>query len=307
MQKNNHSYAPPDVPDSIKSFDGKIRQLEVGKAGKDGALRLVFESRAGKTVLADQFAKVPLYAQRALYYDGAAPGLAYVYMLSASGGVLQGDRYKIDVKLKRGSMAHITTQGATRIYSMDSNRATQVINITLERDSYLEWVPDQIIPYRNSRFYQETSLNVHDSATLVYSEIITPGRMAMGERFEYDVLYVKTRAANQDGALRLADAANLEPKRRSPAEFGILGNYSVAGTVYILTGRQNVPELLRQIRGGVCAKQVACGASTTMRDDGLVVRILGSETEAVKDAVFEVVKHARKTCIDSSFLGVRKS
>lgn len=137
--------------------------------------------------------------------------------------------------MEKNSMAHITTQGATRIYSMNSNSATQMINVTLEENSYLEFIPDQIIPYQNSRFYQKLNLNVHNTATLVYSEIVTPGRTAMGELFEYDICYLKTKATNQENILRFIDIANLEPKKQKLTVFGILGNYTVVGSIYILT------------------------------------------------------------------------
>ncbi len=41
-----------------------------------------------------------------------------------------------------------------------------------------EFVPDQIIPYRDSRFYQTVNLRVHDNGTMIYSELIVPGRVA---------------------------------------------------------------------------------------------------------------------------------
>ena len=51
--------------------------------------------------------------------------MAYIYIMSPSGGILQGDRYRIDVKLGSNALSHFTTQGATRVYKMDKNFATQ--------------------------------------------------------------------------------------------------------------------------------------------------------------------------------------
>lgn len=118
--------------------------------------------------------------------------MAYIYVISPSGGILQGDRYRTDVLLKNKAVAHMTTQGATSIYSMNSNFASQIVNITVDENCYFEWIPDQIIPNKNSRYYQKVNLNIHDNATLVYSEILTPGRVAMEESFEYDICYKNT-------------------------------------------------------------------------------------------------------------------
>ena len=107
----------------------------------------------------------------------------------------------------------MTTQGLTRLYRMDKNYATQIVNITLDSNSYFEFVPDQIIPYRDSRFYQSVTLNIHEEATMIYSETIVPGRMAMGEYFNYDICYLKMIGKNQEGMLRFIDTALLQPKK----------------------------------------------------------------------------------------------
>lgn len=275
--------------------------------GKTGALRLVFQDDGRRTIIKDQFSKVPLHAQRAMYYDESCPGMAYLYMVSASGGVLQGDRYRIDVMMKRGSKAHVTTQGATRIYGMESGNAIQLINVTLEEDSYLEFISDQLIPYRNSRFRQDVNLIVHDSATVVYSEIIAPGRTARGEMFEYDVLRVKTSAVNQEGVPRLIDAAVLEPKSRNPEAFGVLGGNATTGSVYILTKRQNVPGLQKEIGDMIAESNVSAGVSTVKDGTGLLVRILSDRTDATKDVILEIAELVRRRCTGFSCSGIRKS
>lgn len=301
-------YTPPDVPGSIRAYDSRVRQLGVGQAGKTGYLGLVFCTRGGRTVIGEQTSEVPLCVQRAMYCDESVPGMAYAYVASVSGGILQGDRYRIDVTMRRGSAAHVTTQGATRIYGMDSDSATQMIGITLEDDSYLEFVPDQIIPYRNSRFYQRTNLTVHDGATLVCSEVVTPGRTAMGESFEYDVCHLRTRAENQDGSLRLLDAASLEPKRRDLLRYGVLGGHAVVGSVYVLTDRARVPGLYEETSSLLAGLDGVQGGASRARDDAaILVRLLGDRTDAVRDAVLRTVSCVRTACMGAPLAGVRKS
>jgi urease accessory protein len=215
--KNLQYFIPDDIPQEVLYYESELSQLGVGKAGKLGALNLLLEKnpKVNKTVIKEQFSKVPLFTQRALYLEESLPSMAYLYIISPSGGVLQGDRYRIDIKLAQNAIAHITTQGATRLYRMEKNFATQILNISLESKCYLEYIPDQIIPYRDSRFYQSVNLHIPDDATLIYSETIVPGRMAMGEYFDYDVCYLKTIAKSQSGTLKLVDTALLEPKKKS--------------------------------------------------------------------------------------------
>ena len=113
------------------------------------------DSATGKTVIREQYSRVPLLAQRAIYLEETLPAMAYVYIVSPSGGILQGDRYRIDIALGNHTIAHVTTQGAMRIYKMDQNYASQIINIKVGDESYFEYIPDQIIPFRNSRFIKK--------------------------------------------------------------------------------------------------------------------------------------------------------
>ena len=182
---------PNDIPSEFSVYDKKVDQLNVGKTGKVGFLRIKLEkdSKKNKTVVTDQYSQIPLYTQKALYYDEFIPNMANLFIMSPSGGILQGDRYRMDITLTNQAVCHITTQGATRIYKMNSNYATQLINITVSKNSYLEFIPDQLIPYQKSRYYQKVELNIEDSATLVYSEILTPGRAAMIKELNLWILF----------------------------------------------------------------------------------------------------------------------
>ncbi len=299
-------YLPREIPGRIRSYDSMPRQLAANRAGKNGHLRVVFRNTGNRTVIAEQLSEAPFHAQRALYCEESLSGMAYFYMVSSSGGILQGDRHRIDVTAERDSVVHMTTQGATRIYGMDAGSATQVLNITLEDNAYLEFIPDQIIPYGSSRFYQEANLCVNNDATLFYSEIITPGRVAMGESFAYDVCHMRTRATDQGGALLFTDAASMEPARRNSSSFGILGKYTITGSVYIL-GR-NVPELHQKINARITSDNKVSGGASMMRNNaGLLVRILGCETEQVRGIIFGIAGMVRKECTGASFSPVRKS
>lgn len=230
-------YSPKVVPPEVLAYGSTLAQLGVGKAGKLGALvlRLEQDKGSGKTSVKEQYSRVPLYTQRALYLEEALSNMAYMYIISPSGGILQGDRYRMDITLRNHAFAHITTQGATRIYRMERNYATQIINIDVGEGCYFEYIPDQVIPYRDSRFYQEANLRIHDNATLLYSEIITPGRVASGEHFDYDICYMKAIAKDHRGSLKFIDVAMLEPKRRDMKMFGVLSNHDVVANMYIIT------------------------------------------------------------------------
>lgn len=298
-----------DTPKEILAYDGMIKQLDVGKSGKVGILDLELQRNdTGKTVLTKQFSQVPLFIQRTLYPEESLPDMAYLYVISPSGGILQGDRYKMDISLKNKAISHMTTQGATRIYSMNSNYSSQIINITVEEDCYFEYIPEQIIPYKNSRYYQKVNLNVHDNSTLIYSEVLTPGRVAMNESFEYDICYLRMHCTNQDNKIRFLENTKIEPKKQTVKDFVILGEYDTVGTVYILTRKENVIELENIINQAIKnPDKVSIGTSITPDESGIIIRILGNKTEDIFDVIFKILEISRKNILGASFSKTRKN
>jgi urease accessory protein len=306
---NLEFYIPDDIPPEVLAYGSELKQLGVGKAGKIGALilRLEQDLERGKTVVKEQYSKVPLYTQRALYLEESLPSMAYMYIISPSGGILQGDRYRMDITLKNNAYAHITTQGATRIYRMEKNYATQIVNVVVDDSCYFEFIPDQIIPYRDSRFYQKVDLKVHDNATMVYAEMIVPGRVASGESFEYDICYMKALARNQNHMLRFIDVAVLEPKKRVLKTLGILENFDVVGNMYILTETKYVTELSKDINS-VLQKfsRISGGATILPHDSGVIIRILGEVANDLRSVMYEIIKITRRIILNASFSGIRK-
>ena len=302
-------YIPEDIPPEVLAYDSVLSQLDVGKAGKVGALVLKMEHDPGrqKTVAKEQYSKVPLYTQRVLYLEESLPSMAYMYIMSPSGGILQGDRYRMDITLKNDAFFHLTTQGATRLYRMDKNYATQLVNITVGEGCYFEYIPDQIIPYRNSRFYQNVTLNTHDNSTMVYSEILVPGRVGSGESFEYDICYLKTSAKNQNGDLRFIDIALLEPKKRSIKNFGVLEGFDVVGTVYILTEKKYIRELSDQTNSMIeSLPKIYGGATILPNNSGVMVRLLGPFASDVRNVIYEIVRISRRVILNAEFSAIRK-
>ena len=227
---------PADIPQEFLQYDGDVEQMDVGKSGKIGFLELELQNDLDrkKTIITKKQSQVPLYVQKALHYDLDYPSMAHVFILSPSGGILQGDRYRMDAVLKNNAISHLTTQGATRIYKMESNYATHMVTLDLKENSYLEFIPEQIIPYKNSRFYQKTNLNIDDSSTVVYSETIVPGRIAMGEMFDFDICYLKTQG-KINNQTKFRDSSLLSPKNQKIQSLTMFDDKTILTSLYLLS------------------------------------------------------------------------
>ena len=301
-------YLPEELPEEFLPYEQSVKQLDVGETGKTGVIRIALEKdlRKNKTVATELFSKVPLQVQKILYIEESFPEMAYVYIMSPSGGILQGDRLRIDVRLENKAQAHITTQAATKVYRMNRNYAAQMVNMFVGDGCYLEFVPDQLIPYRDSRFYQHVRMQVHDSATVVYSEIITPGRVASGECFKYDICCLRTTAANQDSRLRFMDALLLEPKKQKLLNGFGLGQKSVFANLYILTKSADTNALSDTIHKILNESSVNGSASVLPRADGVFARMIGNTAGEVKGVVDIILNKIRTEILRKPFTGARK-
>ena len=300
---------PKDIPHEILEYDAQLEQLAVGTSGKLGVLKLHLENDKfnNKTSIKNQFYKVPLCIKRALYLEETCPEMAYIYIISPSGGILQGDRYRTDITLKNHAKSHITTQSATRIYKMNKNFGTQIINLDVGENCYLEYIPDQIIPFKNSKYYQVSDVKVHDSATCVYSEILTPGRVASNESFEYDICYMKVKVENHLNKLRFIDIAKLEPKKENITSFGIMNDFGILGNVYILLPKDQVTDVKNEINMMLNNLNNVIGGCTKLPDDGgLMVRILGRFVFDIRNIIYSILGIVRKKILNVSFSGIRK-
>jgi urease accessory protein len=295
---------PEKVPPEFAQYGQDEAIIE-----KTGILKVTLDldGAKNKTILAEQYSKAPLLVQKALHYDVANPAMAYLFLMSSSGGILQGDRYHIGISVKSKATANITTQGATRIYKMELNYGAQFIDIDVDDDAYLEFLPDQIIPYKKARYFQQVLIKSGIGSTIVYSEIMTPGRVAMGEMFDYDLCYLRLVAKNKSGKTLFADAAKLDPKEHGFNQTGILGTKSVFGTLYIITKKEKLQKISDDINMVLENADLVCGCSFLPEDSGLVVRIMGNYSEDIKGMIHECVRIVRKQILGSAFYEMRKT
>ena len=284
----------------LAAFQDEPAQMASGMPGKTGYLRLGFEQRDGRTILADLGIRSPYMVQRALYPEDGVPDLAWVFMITTSGCVLQGDRLALDIACGPGTRAHVTTQSATKLHSMDANYATQTQAIVLADGAYLELLPEPLIPHRGARFVSDTRITIAPSATLLYGEILQPGRKHHhpDEIFGATLLSLAMRAERPDGRPLVIEKLLVEPSRRSMRQTGVMDAFDVLGNVVLLTPPDNAERVLERIDADVDhAAGVAFGACRLPNDAGVIFKVLARETAQVKAKVREFWAAARETII----------
>jgi urease accessory protein len=274
----------------LAAFQDEPPQIRSGTVGKTGFLHLGFELREDRTILASLDRRVPYLAQRALHCDQEMPGMAHVFMISTTGCLLQGDRLALEIALGPRAQAHVTTQSATKIHSMDANYAAQTQVITLADEDYLELMPEPVIPHRQARFASDSRLIVAPSATVLFSEILQPGRKhhQPEDCFGATLLSFSVSAARPDGIALFSERLLIDPKRFQVRQTGVMEGFDVLGNIIVCTPPDKAQRIHARVEADVDNELgVAFGACRLPNDAGLVYKVLGRETAQVKAKVRE--------------------
>lgn len=286
-------YAIAKRPDEFAVFETDLDEPGVGRPGKVGLLELDFAVLGGATRIARHHQRFPLQAFRPIHLDPRRPGMAFVYVIS-HGGTVQGDRYRMDLTCGPGASAHVTTQSATKIYRMERNYATQIVRLAAGSESFLEYMPEPVIPYRASRFRGRTELVVDPTATVILGEILLPGRVAYGERHDYTIYDSRLEARSPAGDLLFADALKFEPERMSPHSPGRLGARSVLATLYALSRQVTARALSDRLHARLAGIPGIVGSASELPNhQGAWARILGERSLDVSAALHAAWNEAR--------------
>jgi urease accessory protein len=281
-------YTPSNLPDEVTAFDDPLQDaLSVGAAGKVGLLDLGLSRLGGVTRIDRHYQRVPLHVYRPIYLDERRPDMAFLFVQQFGEGLVQGDRYRIDIECGPGTAAHITTLAATNIYGARQNFATQLINLRVAAGAFLEYLPDPMVPFRGARLFQRTAVTADPGATVILGETLVPGRVAHGEIHVYDLYWGETEARYLDGSLLFADLLRLTPgdggRSRS---LGVLGPYDVTATLHVISGQCDRLRVVRLLRETLAERdEVLAGVSELPNRAGVGVRLLGQSSKAVQAAL----------------------
>lgn len=303
-------YTPTDLPGDVLAHDGSVQGgLGVGAAGKVGLLELTLAPSGGVSRVHRQYQRGPLYIYRPIYLDPGRPDMAFVFVLQSGDGLVQGDRYRIDIDCRRDAAAHITTQAATNVFAARQNYATQIVNLRVDAGAVLEYLPDPVVPFRGSRLFQRLCLTAHRDSTVILGDTLLPGRVAHDEAHVYDLYWAETEARRPDGTLLFADTLRLSPANgASPRSVALLGAHDVVATLYVITGQMDPSALVAALREALeSCPDVLVGVSELPNGCGAGVRVLGPTSKAVGAARATAWNAARLALLATPAPNLRKA
>ncbi|WP_019973183.1 urease accessory protein UreD [Mycobacterium sp. 141] len=265
-----------------------------GEIGKHGSLVVRAMVERGKTRLQPTFRRIPYQWHGAHYQDN--DDQPFLLVQNSGGGFVEGDSGRFHLTMEPGTRALVTTTEATKFYrSEGGGSSAESYRFDVGANALLEYVPDEVIPYAGCRAVRDTRFCLTSPSRLFAAEVMVAGRVhfrrdelfgftALRSRFQVDIDGVPRYLDNL-----IAEGADIPKIART------WGGHCVLGTIVVYGHPDD--GLAAQVEQALSADEtIHAGAS--VRSGILVVRILGSATWRVHDAVYEVWRQVRPALAD---------
>ena len=187
----------------IREHSSAIAVGGKGTGGVHGVAEIGFEVRGGATRLAHLYERHPL---RVLFPEG---DIATAALVTTSGGLVAGDRIDIAVEAGEGTIAHVTTSAADKIYRSTGPATSIDQHLAAYEGAWLEYLPLDTIVFDHARLRRQTRVDLQGSGGFLGGGILVFGRIAMGERFRAGLLH-EGWEVYRDGRLVWGDALHLD-------------------------------------------------------------------------------------------------
>jgi urease accessory protein len=273
--------------------------VDIATPGWHGSLQLKFAYRDGQTLQSHAQVQAPLKVQRSFYPEGQA--VCHSVVLHTAGGIVGGDRLSQDIHLEALAHALITTAAASKVYGRGRRQCTlpearQTIQIQVDADACLEWLPQETIVFNGAIYRQDLRVELAPGASWLGWEITRFGRSARGEKFLQGEWRSHTEVWQQGRPLWIERQWLPAGEEIFNSPHALAGQPVVASLAWV--GQSVSPEIVEKARMLWSAKERQGEAGVTQLISGLLCRYRGSSTVEVRNWFTDVWQLLRL-----SFLG----
>lgn len=252
----------------------------------DSRLHIIAGHKAGKSYVKDLFVSPPFrvvsVGQR------KSDNKLYQIIMSSSPGILDGDRYQLDIELEKGSALQLQSQSYQRLFNM-KDEAVQQLNISMEDDTSFAYVPHPVVPHEDSNFKSKAKINIGENSQVIMGEIITCGRKHYGELFKLKKFQNLTEIYHKD-KLRVKDNVLIQPDLIPIKSIGNLEEYTHQGTLIFYSTKEDLDknDLIEIIYTQIESQHEMEIGISVMEDNGFIIRALGNGGEVMYNFFLKV-------------------
>ena len=270
----------------------------------DGFADLEFINRSGKTVLTKRMREGN---SRISSLIPTLDGTPLYFLVATGGGYIEGEQYYQQITMQEQTHAILTSQAPNYIFKCEHDQWTKQSNhLILKDDAFLEYYMDEVIPYENALFRQETRVDMKKGARLVLTDGITAGWSQDTLPFTFKEVDLKTQIY-MDNELIFNDFLITQPKKTNLEEFGYFEGYSNFNSLVIID--ENYDEAwLTDIRNTLATSETdSIYGLSSLESSGFVMRVLGNSSYANRKLIWQVIHHYREQVYDHEHLELRKT
>jgi urease accessory protein len=246
-----------------------------------GKLHIETKEVDGKTILKNCYFSAPFKVMDIT--QGKIKTKLTLMLMSSSPGILDKDEFDIDIQIGEKSHVELYTQAYQRIYTMKEG-TFQKQKVYLEKGAFLHYLAHPIVPHKNAKYKGETEIYLQKDANLIWSEIITCGRMGHEIDFGFDY-FCNLTSVYYENRLIFKDNQQLFPSKIPLQTMGLYADYTHQATILFL-GEVFHSKLVRDkiVAFFEPIKELNVGVSL-LEKHGIVVRLLGKKAEFIYETI----------------------
>ncbi|MBV9045428.1 MAG: urease accessory protein UreD [Alphaproteobacteria bacterium] len=177
-------------------------------APREGEVRLALKRAANdETVLRELYHAQPL---RVLIPYRDRGDIFHAAIACVSGGLVGGDRFRIDVALDDGCRSAVIGQAAEKVYRSAGAACLVETSFRAGRGAWLEYLPQETILFDQARLRRHTSVTLNDGARFLGGGILVFGRAARGETLRTGFVHDAWTFHDGDGRLVWKDVLHMD-------------------------------------------------------------------------------------------------
>lgn len=248
-------------------------------------LKLRIGLQNGKSVVTDSFFTSPLK----LGVPNQEGDRLKVMLMMASAGILKGDEFVYDICCGSGTKVLLTEQSYTKIFDTGDGSAKRHQDIRVEQGASLYYRPCAAIPFGGSTYDGDITVKLKDESEFAYADIVTAGRVGMGERFAFH--HYRNRVCVEIGDMPVwLDHCLLEPDVMNLEELLFFDGYTHQGTFYYYGKKEKQEQLLEWHlkKREDLEKVISCGITEAL--EGICVRVLAHTAQDIEEVFAQIAE-----------------
>ena len=224
----------------------------------------------------------------------------WAYTSSFGGGMVAGDRTRLEVTIDGGARCFLSTQASTKVYrNPDHLPCAHELVAGIGDDALLILVPDPVQCFAESSYEQRQHFTLGASANLVLVDWMSAGRTARGERWKFH-RYLSRNEVERAGKKLLIDALSLDSHDGALDSRFRGGRFNCLATVALFGPR--LARYAREILEWCSAQPIALKAGLVFAasplHEGALLRFAGTSVEEVGRAIHQRLGFVRELLND---------